>query len=734
MNEESPILLTEDTQSALNTLVDRFELEGENHRDDVISECKKLAFFWEGFQYLTRVLENTGRYISPELNPEQFESDAEDLYYTKVINIHKAHGESIIAALSTGIPSVTFYPLNADSEEDKQTAEAYKGIAEIVQKHNKAKLLLIQAIWILYNQNFVAANVRNLEDEKYGTYESPIEQSQSVLVCPECKSKYAPPAGPNLEEGQEELPAEEFPAEGISQAGCPHCGSQIPGDPAIFTEIVGMVNKPKSRTLIDLYGPLNVYIPRWVNSLSQTPFLRLADDMHVAIAKHTYPEFADKIKEAIDTNDMERWGRLPVQVDDADSRGMTYRYRYWLRPCAYHLVSDEATRNELETNFPTGVKLTYVNGILVDVEAESLDEAWVVSFDPRASTLHADPVGRPVVPVQETLNDVFNLTTQTIEHGVPETFADPEVLNFDDYGNSRARPGQISKAKPRPGKTLNDGFYTVKTASVSQEIDKFFAKLEQLGQFVVGSFPSIYGGQMAGSRTAAEYSMSRQQALQRLSTTWAVVTDFWTRTVHKAANNFAQNLKSDEFYVSREGNTFINMWVYQAHLNGSVGEVEPESSEQLPVSSAQKKDELSNLMQLNSQEINAVLTHPQNALFIKTTMGLPELYIPGAFDREKQLEEIDLLLKNTPMGEGMSSIPPDEELDNHELEAETCREFLLSRRGRLAKQLNPEGYQNVLFHMKAHQMITAQRQQPAMAEQGNQNAERQRTDGSGNPG
>ena len=63
-----------------------------------------------------------------------------------------------------------------------------------------------------------------------------------------------------------------------------------------------------------------------------------------------------------------------------------------------------------------------------------------------------------------------------------------------------------------------------------------------------------------------------------------------------------------------------------------------------------------------------------------------------------------------------SSIEIDPDVDNHEIEASICRSWLISSAGRLAKVENPEGYKNVLLHMKAHMMIV-QQQQMAMQPQ-----------------
>jgi hypothetical protein len=48
------------------------------------------------------------------------------------------------------------------------------------------------------------------------------------------------------------------------------------------------------------------------------------------------------------------------------------------------------------------------------------------------------------------------------------------------------------------------------------------------------------------------------------------------------------------------------------------------------------------------------------------------------------------------------SIPVDMDVDNHKVEADVCRSYLVGEAGRLLKVENPDGYQNVLLHMKEH--------------------------------
>ena len=50
------------------------------------------------------------------------------------------------------------------------------------------------------------------------------------------------------------------------------------------------------------------------------------------------------------------------------------------------------------------------------------------------------------------------------------------------------------------------------------------------------------------------------------------------------------------------------------------------------------------------------------------------------------------------------------DVDNHPLESDICRRWLVSDAGRLAKIENPMGYKNVLLHMKMHKDMEMQKQ------------------------
>lgn len=213
----------------------------------------------------------------------------------------------------------------------------------------------------------------------------------------------------------------------------------------------------------------------------------------------------------------------------------------------------------------------------------------------------------------------------------------------------------------------------------------------------------------------------------------------------KAVRSFAKNMLTDEKYIEKKGAAYINVWIRKIHLTGKVGEVEPDVNESFPISWAQKRDMILQLFQAGNEDIMAVLRHPENAGLVAMIIGVPELYIPGDDDRNKQLIEISELILSepimaqTPMGgpqvpeDGPPSVPPEEEggppkeneavggmppmtssipveesLDNHEVEAGTCAAWLKSEIGLQYKKENPGAYLNVLLHFQEHAVLAAQ--------------------------
>lgn len=686
--------LSEDARKALKQICDDLERADKPAWDKMVREFKRLTYFWHGVHHLFWN-ETAKDWRTPAQALEErpdLDIDPDDL--NKIIQIYKAHGESIIAALSASLPSVAFFPRDADNSDDIMAAKAHSKLSELIQKQNEAPLAFVKAMYTVFNCGMVAAYNYHHESDEYGTIQNPNiglkDVSTTKETCPDC--------GYEFEDEYDNLNTDD------GTKNCSSCGNVV--TPVIeegMTQIptmMGYDEEPKGREVIEIWGPLNLKMPPYVRKLRDAAYICLITEHHYTKMMELYQEIKGEIKGTSDNG--ERWVRDSIYGSSQNEDLVTVK-RWWVRPFAFNACKEERIEKELRENFPNGCYYVEIEGKYAEAIDESMDQHWTVTESPTSETLFADPIGQPLASIQEMVDDLVALTEQTIQYGITETFADPDVLDFDQYAKSENAPGMVYPAKAPPGKALADGFFTLKTATLSKETSEFSDFLDKMGQFVIGDFPSVFGGfAEGGSKTLGEYQASQSRALQRLSLPWKVISSWWARTMKKSVLSFKDNMKEDEVMVQRQGKGFINVWIRKEELaGGAIGEVYSESSDQLPIAWAQQRDLLMQLITLNNESINAALFSPNNAGEIARVGGFPDLVIPGDNDRNKQLYEIGELLKGQPeMNE--PSVPIEPMADNHAVHVEVTKNWLVSASGLEAKETNPAGYANVVAHLMRH--------------------------------
>ena len=717
--EEKPLHETVEGRAILN-ITQEFYRHEQFVREAQMKKWRKHYCYWNNLQYLAWSESAHDWMTAEDIVEHDPQSDIDPALFAKVINVYKAHGEILIGALTSGLPAVRFFPKDADDHEDVMAAKARSRVADLIQRQNKARLLLMKALFIMYNEGIVFAYNEDKEDTKFGIIEEPeygqVEMTVRDYYCPMCG---APMGNESVDASQYEDPAM---MSGMNEQECPSCGNLVvpESDDSIEEQeqVVGTKKSPKNRECIEIYGPMNVAIPVWCKEQSSIPMLRLTTEESIYMMKEIYPEIADLIQSASYPDEYEKEMRVSPHYKNDFPRDLCTVDRCWLRPFAYNYYLPEAEEAAaLRQAHPDGVYAVIINGsVVAEILSDKLDDHWTIVDNPLSETMHAEPIGSAMVPIQDITNELANLTLETIEFGIPEIFADTKALDFDAYQKQEARPGQISPANmPSNGSGLSSAFHEVKASTLSREVELFADRMDAVAQFVMGSYPSVYGGvQEGGGGTAREYEMSKASALQRLSTTWLIVQEFWAVVIGKAVNEFVKNMKEDEKFVTTKGSNFLNVWIRKADLAGEIGEVQPEISETFPISWAQKRDVVLNLIQMQNEDLMSVVRHPENAGVIAQIIGVPNLYIPGDDDRNKQLYEIGQMIVAEPIDvpptpenpTGLfSTVPVTPELDNHTVEAEVCKAWLKSEVGLDAKENNPPGYANVLAHLKEHQFF-----------------------------
>ena len=742
----------EEVQRLLKEVISHFDSEDRQIRERQIRTWRRLKLFWEGFQkaWYSEVAHDWR--IWDEVQTD----DTQQSYYDKPINVFRAYLESIIAALSVVVPPIKCYPDDADNTLDLATAKAGDKIAELIYRHNNVPLVWLHALFIFCTEGLVAGYTYPKSDEYFGTYsedeKEETEEQHEITTCPQCQyqmdDKIIHELGELREDKQEQQQEDEFTTilkrdpDSYEIEFCPSCNSpiqpQISKESFLVTRIVGTTHNPKTRIMIDCFGGLYVKVPIYARKQEDCPYLIFSYETHYANAiekfQHLHGKFtgeaAKKLASSVGPKDpYEQWGRLSPQYQGAyPTNNVTIRSA-WLRPGAFNVLQNEDDVKKLKKLYPNGAKVTLVNDEFGEAYNERLDDAWTLTYNPLSDYLHFDPLGLLLVSVQEITNDIISLTLQTIEHGIGQTFADPAVLNFNAYRQMESVPGGIYEAVPKTGKTLSDGFHEIKTANLSPEVMPFAGNIQNLAQLVSGALPSLFGGQMQGSETASQYSMSRAQALQRLQNTWKVFTLWWKEIFGKVIPAYIQEVKEDERNVERDSDgNFINTFIRKSELEGKIGRVELEANENLPLTWSQQKDIIMQLLTAANPEILAVLASPENLPQIRQAIGLTDFYVPGEDDRNHQYDEIKLLLNSEPMPNPMDPMNPeapsvdiDPMMENHQIEFEICRKWAISPAGQQAKTDNEAGYRNVLLHAKQHYMVMQQnmmQQQPAPGENG----------------
>lgn len=657
----------------------------------------------------------------------------------KVFGIYRAYGESLIAAMAAAIPAVLFFPDDADNPDDITTAKAYSQISELVQKHNQAPLLLIRALALIYNQGLVASYVYWEEDEKFGTIRKPNVTSEKVqfqqVICPDCGEVLGnKPIVDKSDEFQYETAEGYEPPVDIGEeykCSCGYTGEAQLGE--FFEEIMprlsGFTILPKGRTAIDIYGPLHVRVDSYARKQSDIGMLELQLEMDLSAARSEFvrkedgsldDELSKKIASTTNLYSYERWGRsLSEHLSDITRNQVTVRY-CWLRPWKFEHLGEtqDAMIRKLRKKFPHGACVVFVNDTPVRAYDESMDDHWTLSHNPLDNWIHGMPIGKAIIDVQDVYNEAKNLQIQKEEFGLAETFASTDLIDEESYRQQEAGPGYITFVNPSPGKSIGDGFFQTRTATIGTDDIEYTQSINADAQFLSGSVPSIFGGaQVTGSKTASEYNQSRNFALQRLSNHWTNIKFFWAETMGKASRLFATKMLEDEKYVKRNANSFETVWIRKAELTGKIGNVEPDISEQFPVTWAQKRDLLIQLITMQNPAIGAILLHPNNSQTVKDSLGYPEIYIPGEADRNKQLVEIRRMIvidaSQLPPNAQQPSIMPEPQVDDDQTHVEVCKLWLVSEEGMYIKETNPAGYLNVVLHLKAHQAaLQAQTQLP----------------------
>jgi hypothetical protein len=534
---------------------------------------------------------------------------------------------------------------------------------------------------------------------------------------------------------------------------------------------------PKRCEVATVYGTLESKVPILAKSQEECLYVILSDDPDVKTAKAKYPDFADKIKpgmSGLGESAYERIARLGVmqgnrssaQVGDVLTHLVT-RANCFLRPAAfigemYNDPFEEAgegdvnedggtmtVRDKLNQLFPLGCHAVFVGDVYVGSQARCMDDAIGISFPFAGDGMHREAIMDAMVVVQDRYNDNMNAAAEVWDHGWPSTWVNADDTEYDAIVNQRADPYAIRQKKARSGVAMEAEFFREPDPELPETFMQFTEMLQgPLAQFIVAAPPALFGAAMDDQKTASGYAQARNQAMGTQAITWAAIQKAMATMYYQAALCAADNPDYEQDIVVPNGKGTQTIQL-QKLTKGNFGAY-PDEDSSFPETTMQKRQTMTGLVTMAAQSPMgaAMFESPDNWELMNTLMGLPELVLPQAEARDKQIFEIEILLEQSsvpPSPEEVQqaqiahaadsiqaqatgapeqpfdqsslikpSIMPDE-LDFHQFEFEKCKEWLSSSAAR--RQLangNVQGVQNVKLHALAHQQMMIAQMPPPM--------------------
>jgi hypothetical protein len=686
-----------------------------------IRDSWKARYFWRGNQYL--LPGKNGAWVLPQLILVGGQSYDD---HNQETNIYLAYGDTIIAALTAGTPSVRFEPDDPRNPADVQAADSADGARRLIERANNMIVLQEDLARFLWTDGRALVYTHFVLDAQQFGYE-------------------------NLNELEDEL--EYLPQEG-EKAG----------------EEEFQRGTPRGQEVIQVFGAMETKIAIQCQNIEDTDYLIKSAEYDITRLKTKYPKKAKELKPfQTPTANMEyaRLARTSIMTGMRPSNmtqdAMTYNgteQLSWFRPAFYREIEDDQKRNWLYDTFPTGCMVAMVGKTVCEARREGIDERWTLIHARPGDGTHRPALGQPIIPLQEKLNDCMDYVHEAFMHLIPIKWVDSEGVDTEALQEIQIKPGLYLKMKRKPDKALAENFFVEPQIQLAEGLLVYIEKLfGEFSQFLCGAFPALFGGNTGSNDTAKGIQSQRDQALGRIGLTWRNIKVGYARIIRQAvasAAEFRQSAMTGELRGPGGKKELLN--INPEDLKANI-RCYPDTDENFPESWVAQRAVWQGLMAAAATNpiLQAILAVPQNMVIAKDKIGLPEVIVPMASAAEKQASEVMILMQSEPVPnpklqqaqeavaangppppgttpevalqiqqkitQALAAIPPfvstvpvDEKIDDHVAEMAYIKNWANTPEGIKARAEKPQQFANVRLHLDEHEaalaaIMTQQQQQ-----------------------
>jgi hypothetical protein len=693
----------------------------------------EAALFYRGFQFL--VPRTGGGWIIPGESTGYGPSMQMDLALLPT-NIYSSYAQIIISSLTRAVPGVRWEPQDADNDAQITATESADKFVKVISRNNDLVMVQTDAcryFWCdgraLYYTRFV------VDGQRFGWEED--DEPDDVVPESEPSSEQVDAVVNQIEE-QEAQEDEEGEAEGQQE--------ETPTE-----------RTPRGQEVRTAHGKLEVkLIPMMANNLDEVDVLQYETEVTMSRAKGMFPKIADKIKSGsngITEGEIAKLARLNVKLgmqstyvtSDSIADDCTIQ-RSWLRPSELMGIKDKTVRDYFIKECPDGIVVVYAGEELAYARNESMDDCWALGQAYSGDGQNRNAMGTSLMPIQKRLNNWLDLMNDLFIRCIPKKWMNNKAFNIEAIRSQTNVPGDVGSFKPQPNQTADQLVFVEPQVTVPQSLPDFIRSYSgDLAELVSGAYPALAGGDTGSNDTAKGIAIQRDQALGRIGPTWHTLQNM-EATAMRQAVRWGAKCRDKSINERVPGGDAIRLEINDLKANILCF---PQADENFPETYTQKQQRLMGLLDGSAKNpaLQEVFFNAANLVFVKRMVALDELYIPQVASFEKQLGEIEIMLKTgavpnpelveaeqkiaamkakgvdpalTQQAEAEiaadpnqeeSSIKVDLEVEDHDTEAMACWQYLNSPEGRKAKHDNPRGYMDVRLHFIAH--VNAAKQKAA---------------------
>jgi hypothetical protein len=681
--------------------------------------------FWRGKQHLALSFSQTDGSLSWDSDIPGGDPENHQQVLRYHFNITRADGQKFISVVGDRAPHATVDPtVPEDALLSRKAKRANAGLRYLndfwnadARQRDVARIVWKTGPAFLYT-HWVSSG------DLYGWVEEPVIEQSPVEVSP---GGYKCPACGDVSPDQ----------------NCASCGRPLgpvnyqQPQQAMAPKVVDTKKYPKGAVHLDVVGILNVIVPRGAATIKECERLRYEREMSRAAAYAQFteelgPDFLKSSSTAYGQDSgAQSAGQVRAQLETVDAiyrtdpAGTTCKaVEDWLRPSYYAYLEDEPLRSQLLDQFPDGTHVIRIDDKLVDVLPGKIDDEWSVVKTGMDDRILCDALCNDLVPINEILNNFWNLALQTVLQSIPKTMVASSL--FAPGVLERPIVGEIIPVKATVGTDLSKSYATLPTARFSDQLMPLAESIRGMSREIDGVMEAIFGGGPT-TQTWREAEQRKNQAMMQLSSAFKEMVVGWKGAYANGLRLLGEH-GIDVLHIPPDS---VSLEVESAELDMELLDMDGlfvNVNEAVPMTLPEEREQMIYMLtQMDPETRQALgLMHPASIPRIQQLLGQRGIYCPGENERAKVMEIIRQLLQQPPIQQidqmtGMMievpAIMPDPVLDDSPIMYELAKAWCNSA-GLEAQKTNPQGFQHVRLYAQAQQQVMQAQMAPPPMEGG----------------